>query len=106
MEEKDLDILKNEIIKEVSKISGIKGFALIDSDSKLNNLKLSDNNLTQAILIYESKKGFAVKIAVIATLGINFKNISTSLNQVIKLCFQQNNYKVYSVNIYYRGVAK
>ena len=93
---------KQDIVKAVSLIPGIKGFASIDFNHQPR--KLSEKNFLKAISYEQTTKGVLVKIAVIIDLKINSKTISNEIISSINNIFKVKRIKLDDVLIYIRGV--
>ena len=93
---------KNLLLKKVSFVPGLVGFAPIDFSVKKKTL--SEEEFSKSFSFEETSKGLIIRIAIIVDIDIRAKLVIKEINSAVKTICKTNNEKLNKVMIYVMGV--
>ena len=93
---------KNLLLKKVSFVPGLVGFAPIDFATKKKTL--SKEEFSKGFSFEETSKGLIIRIAIIVDIDIRAKLVIKEINSAVKTICKTNNEKLNKVMIYVMGV--
>ena len=94
--------IKNLLLKKVSFVPGLVGFAPIDFSVKKKTLAKED--FSNGFSFEETSKGINIRMAIIVDIDIRAKLVIKEINSAVKTICKTNNVKLDKVMIYVMGV--
>lgn len=94
--------LKGEILKVITKTSGLNGLTTINLNEA--SYSLLENKWEDSIKIEETNKGIIVSLGIIVMIEVRAKVVSYEISSTIKTICKNKQIKLAKVNIYIRGV--
>ncbi len=95
--------LINGLIKSISTVPGLIGFANKDSVA-MNPKKLEKDAHEKGIEIIETSKGYIINLNVILSVNIRMEIVARELSSSVKSFFKSIDKKIANTNIYIKGV--
>ncbi|VEU59273.1 hypothetical protein [Mesomycoplasma neurolyticum] len=103
----NLDNFDKELLKHISMIPGVYGFA--DLNSKNENLEkkhiTKKNEWYKAISKIQHSNEIIINLAVVILFSVNTQTIVKEISSLVEFYTKKNNFKLKALNIHIKGVS-